>query len=129
MAAPSQLEKHHRLDWRHQTNALQSRHGLCTGAAGAKAQVNVQIVAYPGESDKGPFPVPDNIPLEGWPVNYLRNPKLQNVTLDDVQRDKLKEGGDRHALVVDPVNRMLYEFYQTAETEAGWQASQHLFSV
>ena len=29
-----------------------------------------------------------------------------------MQRDKLNQGGDRHAIVVDPVNRMLYEFYQ-----------------
>src|SRR5205807_4550486 len=40
------------------------------------------------------------------------------------QRDKIKEGGDRHALVVDPVNRMLYEFYQLRKTDAGWQAAQ-----
>ena len=31
-------------------------------------RVPVKIVAYPGESDKGPFPVPDNLPIEGWPV-------------------------------------------------------------
>src|SRR5207253_11146215 len=77
---------------------------------------------YAGESDRGPFPVPDNVPIEGWPVNYLRrNPK---VTLEDVQRDTLKEDGDRHALIVDPVNRMLYEFYQMRKTDAGWQAAQ-----
>src|SRR5205807_5082931 len=33
-------------------------------------KVPVKIVAYPGESDKGPFPVPDNTPIEGWPVGY-----------------------------------------------------------
>src|SRR5205823_11796927 len=67
-----------------------------------------------------PFPIPDNVPIEGWPVGY-RN---KNVTLDDVQRDKLKENGDRHALVVDPTNRMLYEFYQLKKTDGGWQAAQ-----
>ena len=35
-------------------------------------KVDVKIVGYPGESDKGPFPVPDNVPIEGWPSNYLR---------------------------------------------------------
>jgi len=83
-------------------------------------RVPVKIVAYPGESDKGPFPVPENLPIEGWPVNY----QGKSVTLDDVQRDKLGEGGDRHAIIVDPVRRVLYEFYQARKTDAGWQAAQ-----
>jgi hypothetical protein len=86
-------------------------------------KVAVKIVAYPGESDKGPSPVPDNTPIEGWPVGY-RNRKGRSVTLEDVQRDALKENGDRHALVVDPVNRLLYEFYQMRKTDQGWQAAQ-----
>ena len=80
-------------------------------------------MSYPDESDKGPFLVPDNIPIEGWPAHYRRNPKLKDVTLDDVQRDKLKEDGDRHAIVVDPTNRMLYEFYQLKKIDGGWQAA------
>jgi len=83
-------------------------------------KVEVRIVAYPDESDRGPFPVPDNMPIEGWPVSY----RGKNVTLDDVQRDRLGEGGDRHAIVVDPVRGMLYEFYQARKTDAGWQAAQ-----
>lgn len=86
-------------------------------------KVDVKIVGYPGESDKGPFPVPDNTPIEGWPANYLRDAKLK-LTLEDVQRDKLKQGGDRHAIVVDPVNRMLYEFFVMKKTDGGWQAAQ-----
>lgn len=40
----------------------------------------------------------------------------KGLTLDEVQR---KEEGDlaRHALVVDPTNRMLYEFYQMRKTD------------
>ncbi len=87
-------------------------------------RVEVKIVSYPGESDKGPFPVPDNMPIEGWPVDYLRDPRHKSWTLDDVQRDRFKQGGDRHGIVVDPVNRMLYEFYQARKTDAGWQAAQ-----
>jgi hypothetical protein len=87
-------------------------------------RVEVKIVSYPDESDKGPFPVPDNLPIEGWPADYLRNPKRKQWTLDDVQRDRYKQGGDRHGIVVDPVNRMLYEFYQARKTGAGWQAAQ-----
>jgi hypothetical protein len=87
-------------------------------------KVDVRIVAYAGESDRGPFPVPDNLPIEGWPVEYQRRKRERKVSLDDVQRDALKEDGDRHALVVDPANRMLYEFYQMRKTDAGWQAAQ-----
>lgn len=85
-------------------------------------KIDLKNVEYAAESDKGPFPVPDNTPIEGWPASYTQNGK--KVTLDDVQRDRLKENGDRHALAVDPVNRMLYEFYQLKKTDAGWQAAQ-----
>jgi len=83
-------------------------------------RVDVKIVDYPGESDKGPFPVPGNTPIEGWPGHQ----QSDSPTLDDVQRDALKQGGDRHASVVDPVSRMLYEFYQMKKTDRGWQAAQ-----
>lgn len=86
-------------------------------------KIDLKLVSYPDESDKGPYPLPDNVPIEGWPAHYTRNPKLKNTTLDDVQRDKLNENGDRHALVVDPTNRMLYEFYQLKKVEGGWQAA------
>ncbi len=84
----------------------------------------LKIVSYPAESDRGPVPVPDNIPIEGWPTNYLRGNNRKNVTLEDVQRDKLKENGDRHAIVVDPVSRVLYEYYQLKKTDKGWQTAQ-----
>jgi hypothetical protein len=87
-------------------------------------RVAVKIVGYPGESDPGPYPVPDNMPIEGWPSNFQRNPASKAQTLDDVQRDVLNQNSDRHAVVVDPVNRMLYEFYQAKKTAAGWQAAQ-----
>ncbi len=83
-------------------------------------KVNVKIVGYPAESDKGPFPVPDNTPIEGWPVHY-RDKKL---TLEDVQRNVLKEKGDRHAIVLDPTNRRLYEFFVMRRTDGGWEAAQ-----
>jgi hypothetical protein len=79
-------------------------------------KVDVNLLAYRSESDKGPYPVPDNVPIEGWPGAY------KGLSLEDVQRKK--EDGDRHALVVDPVNRKLYEFYQLQKTAKGWQAAQ-----
>ncbi len=86
----------------------------------SQPKVDVKVVGYPNESDPGPFPVPDNVPIEGWPAAY----RGRNVTLDQVQRDTLGRGGDRHALVVDPVGRRLYEFYQLRRTGNGWQATQ-----
>jgi hypothetical protein len=68
-------------------------------------KVPVKIVAYPGESDRGPFPIPHELPIEGWPAFVQRSEKHKNMTLDDVQRDKLMEGGARHSIVVDPGNR------------------------
>src|SRR5579871_6218013 len=87
-------------------------------------KVAVRIVGYPDESDKGPFPVPDAMPIEGWPAQYKRTPELRKLSLDDVQRDIRKEDGDRHAIVVDPIKRLLYEFYQAKKTNQGWQATQ-----
>jgi hypothetical protein len=87
-------------------------------------RVDVKIVSYPGESDPGPFPVPDNTPVEGWPANFRRDRGAAEKTLDDVQRDRFRRGGDRHGIVVDPTNRMLYEFYQLKKTDTGWQAAQ-----
>jgi hypothetical protein len=86
--------------------------------------IDVRIAGYPDESDKGPFPVPDSLPIEGWPVGLKRDQGLSDLTLRDLQTDKLEQGGDRHAIVVDPVNRMLYEFYQMKLTSTGWQAAQ-----
>jgi hypothetical protein len=87
-------------------------------------KVDVKVTEYAEESEKGPFPVPDNVPIEGWPALYRRSRELRGLSLDDVQRDVRHEDGDRHALIVDPVNRVLYEFYQMRKTDAGWTATQ-----
>jgi hypothetical protein len=79
----------------------------------AQKKVPLKFLSYPDESDKGPFPIPDNAPLENWP--------LDGRDLADTQRRK--ERGDRHVLVVDPVHRTLYEFYQGRKTEVGWEAA------
>jgi hypothetical protein len=79
-------------------------------------KVPVRLGSAAAESDKGPYPVPDNTPIEGYPVQY------KGMTLDEVQR-KDEGDKDRHALVVDPVNRVLYEFYQLRKTGKGWAAS------
>jgi hypothetical protein len=88
-------------------------------------RVRVKI-AYTAESDQGPFPIPDKMPIEGWPgpKGLQQDTKGSPPRLADVQRDAGGVGGDRHGIVVDPVNRMLYEFYQTKKTDAGWEANQ-----
>ncbi len=87
-------------------------------------RVPVKLGAYAGESDKGPYPVPANVPIEGWPAFYHRDAKYKDATLDDIQRNKSNDDGDRHASVVDPAHLMLYEFYKLQKTDAGWQAAQ-----
>ncbi len=75
-------------------------------------KIAVKMVSYGDESDQGPFPLPEQTPIENWP--------LEGGALEKIQR----EGeGDRHALVVDPFNGMLYEFYQGRKTDGGWQAA------
>ena len=87
-------------------------------------KVEVRINAYAGESDPGPFPVPANALIEGWPATYKRDAATRLLTLEDVQRGKPTLDADRHGIVVDPVNRILYEFYRLTKTEQGWVAEQ-----
>lgn len=82
-----------------------------------QARVNVNITAHKGESDKGPYPVPDNAPIEGWPANWGA---MQGKSLAHVQRNG---DGDRHLIVLDPWNMMLYEFFVARRTDRGWQAN------
>jgi len=51
---------------------------------------------YASESDKGPYPIPNNVHVEG--------------------------GGDRHAILVDRHACRLYELYDLQRTASGWQA-------
>jgi hypothetical protein len=76
-------------------------------------QAKVDVKLRSGEeSDKGPYPVPDNAPIEGWPMD--------GRTLESAQQGG---GADRHLIVVDPVGGQLYEFYQAFHRTSGWEAS------
>src|SRR5262245_9015887 len=33
-------------------------------------RVPVRVLLYPDESDRGPFPVPPNAPIENWPLQH-----------------------------------------------------------
>ena len=76
-----------------------------------QALVPVNIVLYPKLSDPGPYPMPDNAPIQGW--------GLGKEKLEDFQR---AGEGDRHVLVLDPGNMKLYEFYQSIKRPTGWEA-------
>ena len=56
---------------------------------------------YDGESDPGPYPIPPDAPIEGGASST----------------------GDRHVLVVDRDNCMLYETYDSHYVGPGWQCA------
>ena len=86
-------------------------------------RVPVKLLEYASESDPGPYPVPDGAPIENWPMQ--RNEDLKALpkagqTLEDLQRHGT---GDRHVILVDPMNGLLHEFWQARRTDEGWEAS------
>jgi hypothetical protein len=86
-------------------------------------RVPVKLLLYATESDPGPYPVPDNAPIENWPLQRNEDVKAlprAGQTLEDLQRHGT---GDRHVIVVDPADHRLYEFWQGRRTDAGWEAS------
>jgi hypothetical protein len=56
---------------------------------------------YADESDKGPYPIPSNVPIEGYPNSG---------------------NGDRHAIIVDRSTCKLYELYALRRAGSGWAA-------
>ena len=82
-------------------------------------RVPVKLLDYPEESDPGPYPVPDNAPIENWPLTVNEDkgalPK-PGQTLEDLQRDGT---GDRHVIVVDPVEREALRVLAGAQDRRG----------
>jgi hypothetical protein len=68
---------------------------------GSQPLVNLNLGAYPDESDPGPMPVPANAPIEGGSSST----------------------GDRHVLVLNNANCFLYELYNASPNSDGsWNA-------
>jgi hypothetical protein len=68
---------------------------------GSQPLVRINYTAYGHESDPGPFPIPANAAIEGGP----------NST------------GDRHVLVLDETNCVLYELYRAfPQPDGSWNA-------
>src|SRR5882672_3911143 len=84
---------------------------------GTQPTKTVPLSLYGGESDPGPYRVPDNMPIEGFTTD-------DNRTLANIQQDIPTLGGDRHGTIIDPVNGYIYEFGNTVR-DAGfnWSAS------
>jgi len=68
---------------------------------GSQSLVNINLGAYPDESDPGPMPVPPNAPVEGGSSST----------------------SDRHVLVLNNANCFLYELYNASPNSDGsWNA-------
>ncbi|HEX3806512.1 MAG TPA: hypothetical protein VHV52_07010 [Gaiellaceae bacterium] len=69
---------------------------------GKKTPKSKVVFDYADESDKGPYPIPANVPIEGAPAHANE--------------------GDRHALIVDEDSCTLYELYALQRIANGWSA-------
>jgi len=79
----------------------------------------INFVQYADESDPSPYPIPSNLPIEGWPS------QTGTQTLAQVQRDASGDGGDRHAIIIQPGTGFIWETWQTVLTTnlTNWEAS------
>jgi hypothetical protein len=64
---------------------------------GSQPKVPINFTDYGDESDPGPYPIPDNAPVEA--------------------------GSDQHVIVIDRGSCMLYELYDAEKSEQGWDAA------
>src|SRR5215470_16099744 len=81
-------------------------------------RVPVKIKDYPDESDPGPYPAPDDMPIENWPLQRNEDAGALLLAKGELEVIQRQGTGDRHGVIVDPVNGLLYEFYQARKTDA-----------
>lgn len=86
--------------------------------------VPIDFFNYPDESDLnggnspyGLYPIPANQPVEGWPV------ETGTLTITQWQEDVNQTGGDRHAIMVQPVAGYTFETWEALVVSGSWQAS------
>jgi hypothetical protein len=68
--------------------------------SGKQPKVMVDFISWPDESDPGPYPISNNAPIEGGESST----------------------GDRHVLVLDRDNKLLYEIGNSYKSSEGWTA-------
>ena len=81
-----------------------------------------KFVTYPGESDLnggispfGLYPIPTNLPVEGWPSQTGSQTLAQWQTNFD--------GSDRHSIIVQPGSGFVFETWQARLTNGNWLAA------
>jgi hypothetical protein len=79
--------------------------------------VPIGFTLYGDESDPSPYPIPSNLPVEGWPTG------TGNLTLQQWQQDVNAVGGDRHSIIVQPGAGFLWETWLTLLNGGQWEAA------
>ena len=89
-----------------------------------ESRLTIPFLNYPDESDldggmfpNGLYPIPPNMPVEGWPK------ATGGLTLEQWQQDVNNTGGDRHSIVVAPGAGSIWETWLARLTTGGWEAS------
>lgn len=90
----------------------------------SQASTPIQFFDYPDESDldwgtfpSGLYPIPANMPIETWPS------ETSGLTLQQWQQDVNGDGGDRHAIIVQPGRGLIWEMWQAKLVGSNWEAS------
>ena len=86
--------------------------------------VAIPFFEYPEESDldggtfpEGLYPVPYNMPVEGWPR------ETGTLTNAEWQQDINDDGGDRHSIIIKPGTGSFWETWQAKRTGSSWEAA------
>lgn len=79
--------------------------------------VPIDFIYYANESDPSPYPIPSNLPVEGWPS------ETGGLTLQQWQQDVNAVGGDRHTIVVQPGAGFIWETWLTQLNGSQWEAA------
>ncbi len=84
----------------------------------------INFFDYPDESDldggtfpSGLYPISANMPIETWPS------ETGGLTLQQWQQDVNSDGGDRHAILVQPGNGCIREMWQAKLVGSNWESS------
>jgi len=84
--------------------------------------LSISFVNYPTESDPSPYPIPSNMPIEGWPMGLVWN----GAPWETLQQFQTDCSGDCHAIILNP-NGGLWEIYTAKRTGTSWSGSNGAF--